>query len=192
LEFLLISESKIKIVLNPKEAEEMKLCEGNINGAESRRAFWRLINAAKREVGFDPKGDKLLIQIYPMKEGTELFVTKLGLLPDTSARQVSKSNKVSLLSKKRSLYVFDDLESLVSASRAIKRATDGIALESDAYVSRDKYFLSIEEYGKGGENVEFPCILEFATPCTAELSSYVCEHSLCLTKGDAVEKFSAL
>ena len=139
MEFLLIGESKIKIVLTRREAETMNLGGGDIGGADSRRAFWQLINKAKTEVGFDPKGDKLLIQLYPMNDGLELFVTKLGLLPDSSAKMVSRSNRVSLLSRKRSLYAFDNLENLISASRAIRSAAGEIELEGDVYCSNDRY-----------------------------------------------------
>ena len=192
MEFLLIGESKIKIVLTRREAETMSLGGGDIGGADSRRAFWQLINKAKTEVGFDPKGDKLLIQLYPMNDGLELFVTKLGLLPDSSAKMVSRSNRVSLLSRKRSLYAFDNLENLISASRAIRSAAGEIELEGDVYCSNDRYYLSLEEYGKGGEVVEFPCILEFATPLSAELSAYIVEHYTCLEMGRAIERFSCL
>ena len=163
MEFLLIGESKIKIVLSRGEAEEVHLAEMNISHADSRRAFWRIIGRAKEEVGFDPKGDKLLIQLYPMKDSIEIFVTKLGLLPDSSARLVAKSERVSLLSKKRSLYAFMCLNDLILASRAVKALAGDIHIESDVYIERERYFLSIEEYGKGGEVMEFPCILEFAT-----------------------------
>jgi negative regulator of genetic competence, sporulation and motility len=192
LEFLLIGESKIKIVLTRAEADEMNLVSQNISDADNRRAFWKLIGVAKERVGFDPAGDKLLIQLYPMKEGVELFVTKLGILPDSSARLVARSDKISLLSKKRSLYAFDTLDDLVSAARSVRAVSGDTNIESDAYMANEKYYLSIEEYGKGGEVVEFPCILEFATPITAELSAYIVEHSECLATGDAILKFSLL
>lgn len=192
MDFLLIGESKIKIVLTRREADELNLVGGDISDADNRRAFWRLIGMAKERVGFDPAGDKLLIQLYPMKEGVELFVTKLGILPDSSARLVARSDRISLLSKKRSLYAFDSLDNLVAAARSVRAASGDISIESDAYILNDKYYLSIEEYGKGGETVEFPCILEFATPITAELSAYIVEHSECLATGDAILKFSLL
>ena len=192
LEFLLIGESKIKIVLTRTEADEMNLVSQNISDADNRRAFWKIIGVAKERVGFDPAGDKLLIQLYPMKDGVELFVTKLGILPDSSARLVARSDKISLLSKKRSLYAFDTLDDLVATARSVRAVSGDIHIESDAYMANEKYYLSIEEYGKGGEVVEFPCILEFATPITAELSAYIVEHSECLATGDAILKFSLL
>ena len=139
------------------------------------------------------KGDKVLIQLYPLANGgCELFVTKLGILSESSARLVSKSDRIAMLSKSRSLYRFDDLSDIISASRAVKSIIGDLSPKSDVYLDGDKYYLSIEEYGKGGEPVEFPCILEFGMGLTAELSSYIYEHADRLTDGDGIDRFSSL
>ncbi len=195
MEFLLIGDSKIKIVLNADEAEGQGLNTSapDISGPAARRAFWRILDRAKAEVGFDPAGDKVLIQLYPIKNGgCEIFVTKLGLLSDSSARMVSKSDRVAMLSKKRSLYSFEELSDIIGASCAVCSLAKGLSPGSDVYTDGTRYFLAIEEYGKGGEPVEFPCILEFGTPLAPELSTYICEHTTCLTEGDGIEQFSKL
>jgi negative regulator of genetic competence, sporulation and motility len=195
LEFLLIGESKIKIVLSSAEAKKQGLdtSSTDVSGPLARRVLWRILDMAKTEVGFDPKGDKVLIQLYPLANGgCELFVTKLGILSESSARLVSKSDRIAMLSKSRSLYRFDDLSDIISASRAVKSITGDLSPKSDVYLDGDKYYLSIEEYGKGGEPVEFPCILEFGMGLTAELSSYIYEHADCLTDGDGIDRFSSL
>ena len=195
MEFLLIGESKIKIVLSSDEAKNQGLdtTSADVSGPVARRIFWRILDMAKAEVGFDPKGDKVLIQLYPLASGgCELFVTKLGILSESSARLVSKSDRIAMLSKSRSLYSFDDLDEIVGAARAVKSITGELSPKSDVYVDGDKYYLSIEEYGKGGEPLEFPCILEFGMGLTAELSSYIYEHADRLTDGDGIERFSSL
>ena len=195
MEFLLIGESKIKIVLSSAEAKKQGLdtSSTDVSGPLARRVLWRILDMAKTEVGFDPKGDKVLIQLYPLANGgCELFVTKLGILSESSARLVSKSDRIAILSKSRSLYRFDDLSDIISASRAVKSITGELSPKSDVYMDGDKYYLSIEEYGKGGEPVEFPCILEFGMGLTAELSSYIYEHADRLTDGDGIDRFSSL
>ena len=195
LEFLLIGESKIKIVLNREEAERHKLDAAvpDISGPGARRSFWRILDMARAEVGFDPAGDKILIQLYPLKNGgCEIFVTKLGILSEASARLVSRSDRIAMLSRKISLYSFDSLEDIISASRAVKKQSQDMKLVSDVYTENDKYYLAIEEYGKGGEPIEFPCILEFGSVITADLSSYIREHSDRLTDGDGIDRFSSL
>ena len=195
MEFLLIGESKIKIVLSSEEAKDQGLdtTSADVSGPVARRIFWRILDMAKAEVGFDPKGDKVLIQLYPLASGgCELFVTKLGILSESSARLVSKSDRIAMLSKSRSLYSFDDLNDIIGASRAVKSITGELSPKSDVYVDGEKYYLSIEEYGKGGEPVEFPCILEFGMGLTAELSSYIYEHADRLTDGDGIDRFASL
>jgi len=189
----LVGESKIKIVLSEEERENYGLAAAlpDVSGPSARRSFWRILDMAKREVGFDPSGDKVLIQLYPIKDGgCEIFVTKLGILPDSSARIVSKSNKVAMLSKKKSIYAFVCFDDLIRAIKAIRSISKEAFPESDVFVIDDKYYLVIEEYGKGGEPVEFPCILEFGTELAADVFTYILEHARKLTNGDAVEKFS--
>ena len=195
MEFLLIGESKIKIVLTDEEAQSYRFdtAGGDIGGAEARRSFWQVLDRAKAEVGFDPKGDKILIQLYPLaKGGCEIFVTKLGILSQSSARMVSRSDRVSLLSRKESFYVFDTPEDVISCAIAIKNITGDFSPRSDVYYSAGRYYLSIEEYGKGGEPTEFPCILEFGRALTADSQAYIFEHAKRLTDGDGIERFSCL
>ena len=195
LEFLLIGESKIKIVLNEEESKKYKLDTSSQDscGAEVRRSFWQVLDMAKAQVGFDPSGDKILIQLYPLSSGgCELFVTKLGILPQSSARIVSKSDRVALLSRRQNLYVFDSLTDLSSCAVAIKNITRDFTPRADVYFASDKYYLSIEEYGKGGEPTEFPCVLEFGRELTADSLAYILEHATCLTNGDGIDKFAGL
>ena len=148
---------------------------------------------AKKDVGFDPAGDKVLIQLYPIKAGgCEIFVTKLGILPEASARLVTKSNTVTLLERKKHLYVFSSLDDLVKAVKMIKIVAQDITPTSDVFVMDDKYFLAIEEYAKGGEPLEFPHVLEFGTELAADILTYVDEHAVLLTDGDGIEKYSHL
>ncbi len=193
VEFLLIGEAKLKIIMSEDEAVRYKLnaLGSECNTAEGRRAFWQVLDMAKSEVGFDPAGDKVLIQFYPVKTGgCEVFVTKLGILPGNSARLVSKSDKVSMLSRKKSYYSFEGLTELLGAIAALKRTLGSFKPRADVYGSDGgKYYLSIEEYGKGGETLEFPSILEFGRSVSPDLQLYVNEHFDKLTDGDALEMF---
>ena len=193
MEFLLVGESKLKIIMSGEEMARYKLDTEDSGTAAQRRAFWRVLEMAKAEVGFDPAGDKVLIQFYPTRpDGCEVFVTKLGVLSGSSARLVSRSDKVAMLSKKQSLYSFDTLDGLIGAARAVKLRTDALP-HADVYLGDDgNYFLSLEEYTKGGEPVEFPCILEFARELTADFSVFVKEHYTRLADGDGIEFFSSL
>ena len=195
MDFLLIGESKIKIVLSESEAAEHNLdeCISESLDAGVRRSFWRILDKARDAVGFDPSGDKVLIQLYPIKGGgCEMFVTKLGILPESSARLVSRSSRLSVLQRQISLYYFDSMDDLIGASKAIKAQVGNEKIVSDVYLFGMHYFLSIEEYGKGGEPIEFLSILEFGSRLTADLCSYIHEHAKLLTAGDGIDRFASL
>lgn len=195
MEFLLIGESKLKVVLNSEDVKKYGLegSAGDYSGGEVRRAFWRVLDLAKEEVGFDPAGDKVLIQMYPLGSGgCELFVTKLGILPMSSARLISRSDRVAMLSKRQSFYVFDRLEDIIACARAIKALCRDISLQSDVFYEKGKYYLAIEEFGKGGESMEFLCILEFGRALSPDSIAFISEHAKMLTSGDGIERFSLL
>ena len=195
MEFLLIGESKLKIVLSEEEVRECKLSKLTGEGCDAnlRRSFWKMLDSAKSVSGFDPAGDKVLVQFYPIKDGGgEVFVTKLGLLPDYSAKLLSKSDRISLLSKRNTFYEFTSLEDLIAATRAVKNVSGDAAIGSEAYYIRDKYFLSVEEYGKSGEPLEFPCLLEFGISLPKDISAYIKEHAHRLSDGGAIELFSKM
>ncbi len=190
MEFLRIGEAKIKIIMSDEELKRYGLTDVPDCGPSCRRAIWQVLDIAKGEVGFDPAGDKILVQFYPLKgSGCELFITKLGILAPSSVKLVSKSDKVTMLSRKQSYYLFDSLDELRLVAREIMSRTDGTPPRSDVYSEGDIYILSIEEYGRGGEISEYPCISEFGRLLSADVSLYVCEHFARLTDGDAIAGF---
>lgn len=195
VEFLLIGDAKLKIVLTEEDLRKYGISSfvKECSGREGRRNFWEVLELAKSEVGFDVGGEKILIQFYPFKAGgCEVFVTKLGILSAPSAKLVTKSDRVTILSKGRSYYLFDSLTDLSNASRAVKLASEGFLPKSDVYFAGGKFFLSVEEYRKGGEPIEFPVILEFGKGLTADFSLYIREHAEMLVGDAGIELFSKL
>ena len=193
MEFLLIGDSKLKILMDAGEMKSYKLDSVYADSCDSgfRRSFFRILERAKEKVGFDVGGDKVLIQFYPIEGGgCEIFVTKLGLLSDASARVVSRSDKVTMLSRKRGIYAFSELDDVKRACRMIGEKCRGETPLCDAFFDGHRYYLSIDEYGKGGEAMEFPFIIEYGASLPSELGSFVSEHIDVIAKGDAVKRFS--
>ncbi len=194
MEFLVICDSKLKIILTDADIKEYNIdaVGSDCTDPLCRRVVWKLLDRAKKEVGFDPQGDKVLVQFYPMKpSGCEVFVTKLGILSATSAKIVSESKSVALLSRERIVYSFDGLDHLISAARAIK-GTSKVIPRSEAWLGEGgMYFLTVEEYGKG-ESSEFPSILEYGRSLPPEFFVYISEHTEKLTDGNAIEELSSL
>ena len=187
MDFLRIGESKIKIVLTSDEVTRygISAAEDGSVGA-SRRSVWEILDAAKAECGFDAHGDKVLVQFYPMKRGCEMFVTKLGILESDSARTVSRSERVTLISRCERFYSFPDRSSLLSAVREIvRRFTEHP--ESSLYTDGESYALSVVEHA-ADQISSLSFLSEFADPLPREISPYISEHFDTLYTGDAIEK----
>ncbi len=176
MEFLRIGDSKIKIVLNRTELERygISTSEDGCNSG-NRRAVWEILEEAKSSVGFDPEGDKILVQFYPMKDGgCEIFVTKLGILAESSARSVIRSERVTLLSKLRRYFVFSSLCDVECAVRAVL-SDELLDRKATLLGAENTYILALDEIADG-YSTELAALLEFSRSATEELFLYATEH----------------
>ena len=195
MEVLLIGEAKMKIVLTAEETKKygLDVPDPSKDTHRTRRAFWNVLDDARKQVKFDPWGDKVLVQFYPMKSGgCEIFVTKLGILSQTSAKLVSDSDRITLLSKKRCFYAFSSPENLHRAAKAIKNHPSGVVPKGDLYfLDNVGYVLAIEEYGRGEEFSEFAPIMEFGKRLPEIMATYIAEHGTLQISDTAVETASS-
>ena len=76
MDFLVISETKLKITLNPAECEKYKIKASSAEHetAELRRTLSSILAEAKDRVKFEMGNDKALIQLYPGGDGRGDFV----------------------------------------------------------------------------------------------------------------------
>jgi negative regulator of genetic competence, sporulation and motility len=192
MKFLLVSEAKLKITLTSKEMREYSIDPETVDhfNSASRRGFWRVLEIARTRVGFDASGDKILIQFYPINAGEcEVFVTKLGILSPQNSRLVLKSDRVNTLERQCSYYLFSDREDLVIVAREISGLS---SVESSLYSLGDgKLVLSVFEYKKGGEQTEFPILVEYSRRLSADLEGYLLEHGELLVEGCAIERLAS-
>lgn len=195
MELLLVGSTKLKVTLT--EEERHKYCldgEGVDDGkSEVRRALWELLDEAKRRVGFDTANDKVLIQLYPLREGgCELFITKLGLTSPAATRTVARSDRVAMLASGRRIYRFPSLEELIAAARSLSAPC--AVRESDAYLFEDgvAYLFLEERHGRSAGLSEFSRLLEYGDSVPADLGDYIREHGECLFTRTAVSDLSRL
>ena len=96
MEIILISECKLKIALREEDlaAFEIRADELDYSNTETKRMFWDLLTRAKQKTGFDTDGQRVLVQLYPSKDGgCEMFVTKIGLLDEERSEKEEKHDK---------------------------------------------------------------------------------------------------
>ena len=108
MELLVISESKLKIMLTAPDMIKYDLTSPPANGLSlhDREVLRHLFRDAKAEIGFDTEGARLFVQLYASKEGgCEIFVTKLpdsNPIPPVLEREqtsAEKNDSVNLVMK---------------------------------------------------------------------------------------------
>ena len=113
MDFLVVSDSKLKIMMSREEMKKYDIDNENIDydNPKTRRSFWRILDAARTGCGFEASGDKVLIQFYPSKDGSEIFVTKLGVVSSGTEKTIAKSSKIAMLSSRVVIYRFSSFSS---------------------------------------------------------------------------------
>ena len=178
MEILVISESKLKIMLEKEDMEKYGLfgSELNYDDPPTRRRLLSILDAAKAECGFDTAAQKLLVQLYPSKDGgSEMFVTKLGPLPASAEQSLKRSRGVGVFVRGTEIYFAKHFSSLVSIARALGSKE---VEESRVYYEEPRgYYLVLEQRGGGGALSPLLPAIEFADPVPASLQPYIEEYA---------------
>ncbi len=222
MELIVISESKLKIMLTSEDLLEYSLdCNSlNYENTETRRAFWSILDEAKHRTGFDAASEKVFVQVYPSKKGgCEMYVTKLGIF---SSRQrdeediygenirIKEDGRGASMKKcvqnDSSLhqgqiapeqnfgaaYRFRKIEDMLSACRGL--SFKAFSGNSSAYKCAENYYLLLKNIKN-----QYPFddvgdfIKEYGESVDADsLAIYIGEHGYCICESSAVETLGAL
>ena len=193
MEFLTVGNSKIKIMLSKEEAESrgIRAEDSSYDDPEIRRAFRNILVEAKEKAGFDIGKEKVLIQIYPSRDGgMELFITKLGIISKEAANMISRSEHVAVISAKRVYYIFTTFEALVSAVRSVHTEL----LEDSTLFLLDEggYCFSFCEKDQNPVLSRLSVLSEFGKKINELPALSLTEHARILRSGDAAEMLCKL
>ncbi len=161
MQVLRINATKLKITLTGEECEKYNIKD---NGGEFDTAVVRgAITAILSELGdcdFEISGEKLLVQLYPIKEGgAELFITKLSGLGERERRAIGRSENLNTYHTSRAYFRFDSLFDLIKAARAMS----GKEIASDLYrADSGEYILSVVEERLDGIS-QTDILIEYST-----------------------------
>ncbi len=192
MEFLTVSANKLKIILDKKELSRYGITQENSESAtaEVRASFWRILDYAREQVGFDVTGDKVLLQFCQTKDGGELFVTRLGKIAQATERALTKSQNVTVLASQGKAYRFANVESLLSAARRAPKEVR--KRKASLFYSDDgAYYLMIEER-IGGRISDLAFFGEYAEEISALLAPYIYEHSKLILDGKRLSVLSEI
>ena len=212
MEIITISEDKIKIMLSAEDLKSFELDASSIDYAktETKRMFWDILNRAKRSIGFDTDGHRVLVHLYPSRcGGCEMFVTRLAVLNkkaegnDEGSAQIEpiinslppkKKIRNESLEQKSGVFSFEELASLLSVCKRL--SIIGYDGESEAYFGEDNrsyLFLSNLEPCAYLPLDEFSFIAEYGIAENEEAArSFVSEHASEICASHAVEVLSKL
>lgn len=187
MEYLVINESKLKIIMTPEDAKRYGLntLGADYDSPEARRRFWRVLDDAAAAVGFSSKGDKVLIQYYPSRDGgCEIFVTKLGALNPSLSRAVADADNVTTLSLLPDIFRFESMGDLLLALRLLSGRRDPVAevWQGDG----ESCLLLIEE--KEIDERSRAILSEFSRHLSRDILPFIREHLVCVARGGSLYK----
>ncbi len=208
MEMIVIAENKLKVMMTFEDMTEFDLRAEDLDYAntETKRMLWDLLDYAKRHVGFNTDGHRVLVQLYPSKEGgCELFITKIApLTPIDRDETLSKdtspllhykpSHKKSTEKSRVGVFSFDRLESLLSVCRRLRGI--GYADKSEAHVSDEgRYYLFLDGLDATGylSLDEFSFVTEYGTKENTEaVRGLLAEHGRVICREEAVSTLGVL
>lgn len=208
----MISDSKLKIMLTSDDLKQFEINadELDYSNTETKRMFWDLLSQAKHDTGFDTDGQRVLVQLYPSKEGgCEMFVTKIGIMCSAEGGREGKyissdSERTALRTKSAKRYApsnerysafgFDRIEWMIGVCRRL--ADIGYIGESSAYVADNgRAYLFLYDVDAAGFMPldEFSFIVEYGTPENIDsLRLFIGEHGRAICESNAVSLLGRL
>ncbi|MBR5314518.1 MAG: adaptor protein MecA [Clostridia bacterium] len=149
MELILISESKLKIMLTADDMADYSItneCMSYENN-DTRRMFGKILEKAKEKTGFDSSLGKLFIQVYPAGNGgCEVYVTTENVESCRGKKQ-DKSQNTPKKKKEYCVYMFNNLTDAVEACKTLKkcRYENESVFFAEEQSGVKKYYLVLQE-----------------------------------------------
>ena len=195
MEYILISEGKLKVMLEREDLEEWDISADRLDYSdpEAKRVFGDILGYAKRELGFDTSGSKVLFQLYPSRDGScELFITCIGRCSDKLS-----TDEASKHAGMQRAYSFDCLEHLLAVCKRLVGASG--FRDSSAWFDEDGvWYLTFFDTEATEELDMLPLnrlsfICEYGeSEAPKTLSLYLCEYGKAICQGNAIEQLGRL
>ena len=194
MELLVISDSKLKVMLSREDMEKHGLSDAELNYDDpaTRKKLLGILDEIKSQSGFDTAADKLLIQLYPSRDGgSEMFVTKLGLLSNTAEQNLRRSRGLGVFCRGAEIYFSESFEDILSMATACE---DVCYIEQSSlyYEAGRGYYLILDLRGSGGLPSPLWPLLEYGDPIPPARRAYIEEYAAPLLSQNAVQMLFSL
>lgn len=199
-----LTENKIRIILKQQDLKDKNLDLHSImsKAAESQGLFLEMLNQAKKEVGFNTDGHKLLIEASTSFDDIFVFtITKYGstLEQKTSTNTLSKRLRVRRketinLEAATSIYRFNEFEEFCAFCHILNKhhtiSLRGLAQECSLYWYEESYYLILSGIRNNHKSLSafYTHISEFAklTSHSIHFEGKLKEHGEVIMKKNAL------
>ena len=193
MEWIRISQNKIKVMLNEADAARYALSPTpqDAGGNLTKQAFRMLLSDMRSAADFDACEDKVYVQLYPsLAGGFELFITKMGV----ETEETSPKSDTYKKGQARAIALrVSTLDCLIAVCRRLLER--GFSGESEAFRDENAfYWLLLFEKGMPTRVKEdYRFATEYGDIEDADTASILlAEHGKCICHTQAVEKIGVL
>lgn len=144
-----LTENKIRIILNMQDLQEKNIDLHSFmsNSIESQDLFYDMLDKAEKEIGFQTKDYKLMIEALAAPEGN-FILTVTRIVPEKDSKKKLKvKRKTPNVPTNLSVYKFDNfdeyLEFCISLMSDSKISTYTFLKKSTLYLYKSKYYLCL-------------------------------------------------
>ncbi len=192
MELLLVTPGRLKIVMSSLDMQEYAITCDNLGykDGNTKQILRSILAKAKDEVGFDASGRRVVVQMYPSKDGgCEMYVTKSTASPLPVPLH-------SGMRKIPTVFRFGGMQTMLCACRKLSDRED--ILSSAAYAGLDNeecylllYTPAVDAFGR--EPLLFSAANEYGRMWNTEYAiAYLKEHCDCICRADAVKTLGKL
>lgn len=169
-----LTENKIRIIIKQEELKDKSLDLHTImtKAAESQGLFLEILDRAKKEIGFNADGHKLLIEAFSSSDDVMVFtITKYEVIKDDnknfafpiSHKNLKVKRKINVISKSNfAVYRFDDFETFCLFCDNLKHHKQiclrGLIHSNSLYLYNGFYYFVLSEI-----NLEHKSLSKFYT-----------------------------
>ena len=195
MEYIMINEEKLKVMLEQNDLAEWDISVEALDysNPDAKCVFEEILQYARERFGFDTSGHKVLLQLYPSRDGgCELFITKLPRLKS------GEQEKKEICEQKESIaFGFEKLSHMLAVCNRL--ADKEFYVESEAWADENgKWYLILSGTDVSLlDELPFPSDISFISEygeaqSPRALSLYLGEHAKSICPRDAVETLGNL
>ena len=191
MEFVKINEKSIKIELSKTEAVKYELNSAvSLEPEKSKAVFSRMLAEAKKEIGFQYAGERIVAEIFDSRDGgCEIFISCISG-DKTMYKDAGEEALLSKLKLQNKVFSFEDMDSLLEGCYLLMQSN--CDKNTSAYYDRDKnkFYIILEDVSK--KDVKFAFLYEISKHVKSNRIEYIKEKCTPICKENAHIKLGSL